>query len=185
MKAAIGKKIGTGVLIIMMAACCLPATAGAFGPGEGGPGKGFDRPGHGRLAFGLWRNPRAIEKLKLTEAQVKQLRDLDFTTREKMLPLKTQIEAVHLKIDKAMSDDNIDRELVLTLAQKTADLKGKIFVRKIEARLAFKEILTADQLNELKLLFGPRKMRGPQDKMLTPRPDFQPERRDLKSNSSF
>lgn len=161
MKASLGRKIGTYVLVLMLALCCLPLVAGAFASGEGRPGKGFDRPGHGRLALGIWRSPQVIEKLQLSNEQVKQLRDLDFATSEKVLPLKSQIEAVHLKMDRTITDDNVDRKLVLRLAKKTADLKGKIFVRHIEARLAFKAILTTDQLNELKHFFIQQKKRGP------------------------
>ena len=152
---ALRKKVGTSVLAVMITICCMPAIAGAFAPGDGRPGQGFDQPNHGRLALNIWRSPRAIEKLKFTENQVRQLRDLDFSHREKVLPLKAQIEAAHLKMDKAISGDSVDRKLVLTLAKRTADLKGKIFVLDIEAHLIFEEILTADQRNELKLLFGP------------------------------
>ena len=163
MKAALGKKVGAGVLVLMMTVCFLPAIAGAFAPGEGRPGEGFERPNHGRLALGVWRSPRAIEKLQLTEAQVKQLRELDFATREKILPLKAQIETCRLKMDKAFTEDSADRKTVLTQAKKLVDLKGKIFVQHIEARLVVKEILTADQLKELKSLPKQKKERGPQD----------------------
>lgn len=157
MQATLRKKVGTGFLVLIITACCMPAIAGAFASGDARPGKGFERSRHHRLALDIWRNPRVIEKLKLTENQVSQLRDLDFSHREKMLPLKAQIEAAHLKMDKAISSGNVDRKLVLTLAKKTADLKGKIFVRRIEAQLEFKEILTAEQINELKLLCGPHR----------------------------
>jgi len=162
MKAKLGKTVGAGALVLMMTICFMPAMAGAFAPGGGTPGKDFGPHGHQPPALGIWRNPQVIEKLKLTEAQVKQIRDLDFSSREKILPLKAQIDACRLKMDKAISEDNVDQKIVLTQAKKIADLRGKIFIRKIEARLAFKEILTADQLNELKLLFEHRKRWRPE-----------------------
>ncbi len=178
MKAALGKKIGTTVLVIMMMVCCIPVIAGASATRDGRPGKGFDRPSHHRLALGIWRNPRVIEKLELTQDQVKQLRDLDFSHREKVLPLKAQIDAVHLKMDKAISDDDVDRKLVLTLAKKTADLKGKIFVSRMEAQLEFKEILTAEQINELELLFGPHRKhdRSPARSGFSNNPGFEKDK---------
>ena len=161
MSTVLRKNVGAIVLAVMFTACCMPAIAEAFVPGDGRPGKGFDRPNQHRLFLGTWRNPQIVEKLKLTESQVKQLRDLDFSHRETVLPLKSQIESNRLKMDKAMSADMVDRKAVLTAAKKIADLKGKIFVQTTEARLAVKKILTDDQINELKDLSRQKRKHGP------------------------
>jgi len=155
------KKVGASVLVLMIMVYSMPAIAGAFAPGYGKPGKGFGRPDYHRPALGIWRNPQVIEKLQLTQDQVKNIRDLDFSHRENVLPLRSQIEANRLKMDKAISEDTVDPKTVLSLAEKIADLKGKIFVRNIESRLAVKEILTDDQTNELRRLFRKQKKRGP------------------------
>jgi len=45
----------------------------------------------------------------------------------------------------------VDEPDVLKLAQKISDLKGKLFVQKIESRLAVGKLLTADQLKKLEV----------------------------------
>lgn len=73
--------------------------AGAFAPGDGGQNMGFDGEGPCRPAFGIWRDPQMIQKLELTDEQVKQLRDADFTFREKRLELKAQLDSFRLQIE--------------------------------------------------------------------------------------
>ncbi len=91
-----------------------------------------------------------IQKLELTTEQVKQLRDADFIFREKHLELKAQLEDYRLKMDKAFSDDIVDSG-ILALAEKISDVKGKMFVQKIEARLAVGKLLNTDQIKKLRL----------------------------------
>jgi hypothetical protein len=45
----------------------------------------------------------------------------------------------------------MDESDVLKLAQKISDLKGKLFIRKIESRLTIGKLLTADQLKKLEV----------------------------------
>lgn len=92
-----------------------------------------------------------VQKLELTEKQVKQLRDADFTFREKRLKLKAQLDTFRLQMDKAFSDDIVNNAAVLQLAKKISDIKGKIFIQDIESRLAVGKLLNADQIRKLKL----------------------------------
>ncbi len=91
-----------------------------------------------------------VQELGLTDEQVKGLREADFAHREKRLQLKSQLDGLHLQMEKLFSADPVDELDVLKLAQKISDLKGKLFVRKIESRLAVGKLLTADQLKKLK-----------------------------------
>ncbi len=160
MKTKLSKNIAPGVIVLLLTVCCIPAIAGAFAPGDGRQDKGFDRKDHRRPALGIWRDPQMVQKLGLTTEQVKQLRDADFTFREKRLALKGQLDSVHLKMDKAFSDDIVDDAVVLALAEKISDVKGKMFVQKIEARLAVGKILNADQIKKLKLYDMHQKKQG-------------------------
>lgn len=154
------KKVGTGVMVLLVMACFIPVTAGAFAPGDGKHGKGIDRHGHHRSALGIWRNPQIVQKLELTPEQVKKVRESDFTLREKQLPLKAQLESLRLKMEKAFSDDTVDDAAVLSLAEQISDVKGKMFVQGIESRLALKNILSADQIEKLKQYAQHQKRRG-------------------------
>jgi len=151
MNSRLSKKLGTGVVVLLISVCFIPAMAGALATGDGRQGKGFDSKGHHRSALGIWRDPQMVQKLGLTAEQVKQVRDADFTFREKRLQLKAQLDSLRLQMDKAFSDDIVEDKAVLSLAEKISDVKGKMFIQKIEARLAVGKILNADQINKLKL----------------------------------
>ena len=151
MNSRLGKKISTGLMVLLVTVCFIPAIAGAFAHGDGKPEKGFHREDHRRFALGIWRDPQMIQKLGLTEAQVKQVRDEDFSFREKSLALKAQLDSLRLQMDKAFSDDVIEDAAILKTAQEISDVKGKLFVQRIEARLTLGKILNADQIKKLKL----------------------------------
>ena len=145
------KKIGTCLVVLLITVCFIPAMAGAFAAGDGKHDKGFERKDHHRSPLAIWRDPQIAHELELTTEQVKQLRDADFTFREKFLVLRSQLDRFHLKMDKAFSDDIVDNSGVLALAEKISDVKGKMFIQKIEARLAVGKLLNADQIQKLKL----------------------------------
>lgn len=151
MTAKRNKQIGTSVMILLIMACFIPANLGAFAPGDGRPDRGHHEKGHHRSALGIWRNPQMVQKLGLTAEQIKKVRVADFTFHEKQLPLKAQLESLHLQMEKAFSDDIVDNAAVLSLAEKISVVKGDLFVQKIESRLAFEKILNVDQIEQLKM----------------------------------
>ncbi|MEN8246593.1 MAG: Spy/CpxP family protein refolding chaperone [Thermodesulfobacteriota bacterium] len=144
------KKAGIGVMVLLITICFVPAMAGAFAQGNGKSGKGFDGKGQHRSPLGIWRNPQMVEKLQLTDQQVDQLRDLYFAHREKQHASKAELNNLRLQMDKAFTEDNVDKATVLQTAEKMADVKGSMFVEKIDSRLDLQEILTADQIEKLK-----------------------------------
>ncbi len=160
MNLKLNKEFGTGVMVLLITVCFIPAIAGAFSPGDGRQGKGFDRKDHHRSALGIWRDPQMVQELELTKEQVKQVRNADFTFREKRLELKAQIDSLRLQMDKAFSDDIVDNATVLSLAEKISDVKGKLFIQNIEARLAVGKLLKADQIKKLKLYDMHQKKQG-------------------------
>lgn len=153
------KKVSTGIVVILISVCFIPALAGAFTL-EDGRGKGIHREGHHLSPLGIWRNPQLVQELNLTKDQAKQLRDADFSFREKCLALKAQLDVFHLQMDKAFSDENVDNAAVLSLAQKISDIKGQLFIQEIEARLAVGKILNKNQMEKLKLYKIDQKKQG-------------------------
>ena len=151
MNSNLSKKIGTGVFVLLITVCFIPAIAGAFAPGDGKHYRGLDSKGRHRNVLGIWRDPLMVQELGLTAEQVKKVRDADFAFREKGLSLKAQLDSLRLQMEKAFTEDVDDDKAVLSLAEKISDVKGKLFIQKIEARLAGKKLLNADQINQLKL----------------------------------
>ena len=155
-------KAGIGIMGLLITVCFVPAMAGAFATGNGERGKGFDGKGQHRSPLRIWRNPQMVEKLQLTDQQVDQLRDLDFAHREKQQALKAQLDSLRLQMDKAFTDDNVDKTAVRQVAEKLSNARGSMYLEKTEARLAFQDILTADQIDKLEQYRMNNKGRGMQ-----------------------
>ena len=150
MDSKLSKKIGIGVMALLITSYFIPAVAGAFVPGDGRQDKRIERKSHHRSALGIWRSPQMVKDLGLTAEQVKQVKDADFSFREKRLALKAQLGSLRLKMDKAFSDEVVNETDILELAQTMSDLKGQLFVQKIEARLAVGRLLNAEQIEKIK-----------------------------------
>jgi len=141
----------TGAMVLLVTVFFIPAFAGAFTPGQCKPDKGFGMKRHHVSPLGIWQNPKMVQELGLTDEQVKALREADFAHREKHLQLKSKLDGLRLEMEKLFSADPVNESDILQLAQKISDLKGKLFVRKIESRLSVVKLLTADQLKKLKI----------------------------------
>ena len=165
MNTELRKKLGTRFMVLLITTslitlCAIPTMAGMPAPAEPWQERGMDRPKHHRPALGIWRDPQIIQTLELSEKQVNQLRDADFTSREKQLELKAQLDRFRLQMDKAFSVDSVDDETVRQLAEKIAGVKGDLFVQDVESRLTVGKILSADQMDKLKLDRMDRKKKG-------------------------
>jgi Spy/CpxP family protein refolding chaperone len=160
MNSKLSTKIGTGVMVFLITVCLVPAIAGAFAPGDGRHDKGFGRKCLHRSVLDIWRNPQIIKDLKLTDTQVEKIRDMDFSFHEKSLALKAQLDRLRLQMDKAFFEESVNDAAVLKTAQKISDVKGKLFVQRVEARLALVKILDADQVKKLHEMHPRKKSPG-------------------------
>lgn len=149
MNSKMSKKIGTIALVFLITVCFIPTLAGASGKGSGRHDRGFDKRGHYQGTLSIWQNQQLIKDLKLTDEQVNQLRGADFSFREKQLEYRAQIDGYRLKMDKAFSESKVDNAVVRSLAEKISDVRGKMFIQKVEARLALNQYLTAEQIDQL------------------------------------
>ena len=143
------KKIATIALVLLMTVSFIPTLAGASGKGSGRHDRGFDKRGSNRGILSIWQNQQLIKDLKLTDEQVNQLREADFSFREKKLEYRAQLDGYRLKMDKAFSESKVDDTVVRSLAEKISDVRGKMFIQKVEARLTLNQYLTAEQIDQL------------------------------------
>jgi Spy/CpxP family protein refolding chaperone len=162
MRKLMNKKAGICGMVLLITICFVPAMAGAFAQGGGEKGKGFHGKGQHRSPLGIWRNPQMVEKLALTDEQVDQLRGLDFSHREKKQTSKAELDSLRLQMDKAYTEENVDKAVVRQTAEKIADVKGRMFMERTEARLALQDILTAEQMDKLEQYRMERKRQGRQ-----------------------
>ena len=109
------KVSGTVRLGLSIAGVLLAGTM-ALGQGPGGEigaGPGFaDRQPPMERAFGLqeghgrwWNNPKAVERLKLTDEQRKAFDNILLEHREKLIDLRASLQKAELALEPLMGDD--------------------------------------------------------------------------------
>jgi len=81
MNSNLKKKFFTGAMVFLVTVFFIPTFAGAFTPGNCTSHKGFGMKRHHVSPLGIWRNPKMIQELGLTDEQVKGLREADFARR--------------------------------------------------------------------------------------------------------
>lgn len=159
MSANIRKKIGTGIMAVLLAAAIVPSIAearrGNCNKG-GGQSMGMNcgmKGGRG-AAFGIWQNSQAVQDLGLSADQVKKLKEAEFASREKQLPLMGELDGLRLKMDQAFAAEPVDEKAVLELTEKISAVKGKLSVQRAEDKLALSKILTPEQMGKMQSMRG-------------------------------
>lgn len=162
MNSKLGRAAGRSIMVLVMATLLmatgsLPAMAGGSAKTAVWQKRSMERLKQYLPALGIWQNQQMVQKLELTKEQVKKLRDADFTSRERRLELKAQLDRLDLEMDKVFSAKTVDQEAVHRLARKIPDLKGDLYIQVIESCLSLGKILNADQINKLIQLSLPQK----------------------------
>jgi Spy/CpxP family protein refolding chaperone len=151
MNSNLRQKFLTGAMVLLVTVFVIPGFAGAFTQGRCGHEKGFGMKKHHMSPLGIWQNPKMAQELGLTDKQIKELKKANFAHREKSLQLKSKLDALHLELEELFAAESVDEPKALEVAQKISDLKGKLFVQRIESRLAVANLLSADQVGKLKM----------------------------------
>jgi Spy/CpxP family protein refolding chaperone len=159
----IQKKNAAYMAVLLIAVFLNPLSAMAFPPamGEPMPGTRGEIHRHPMPPYDLWRNPKIVQDLQLTDEQVAEIREADFIYREKVQNLRAELDRLNLKMEKAFSMTPVDDAIITQCAKEIADQIGKIFLLNIESRLAFEKLLTPEQIKVLRPphqspLFGKR-----------------------------
>jgi Spy/CpxP family protein refolding chaperone len=72
--------------------------------------------------------------------------------KENHLELRSQLNRLNLELQKAFSEETVNDPEVLEMANKMAEIRSKMFMDRIEARLKMTKILTGDQYKKLETL---------------------------------
>ena len=160
--------IGVIVLVLIAFTCVVyaqgPDRTGPMRMHNAGPSKGGMHMGPG-FEMKFWENEKIREDLQLSEDQVATLEKISNVAKEEYIELRAKTEKAHLRMEQALKADTIDRKAVLKDAEGISVLRSQMFISKIETMLDIKEVLTADQVEQLEALRSkcgppPAKSRG-------------------------
>ena len=142
------KKILLGALVL---AVSLPLAASAQGWGRGfGGGKGR---GWGR---GYGPGPMALAALDLTAAQQKKIDELRAAHNERLSDLQARLDVLRSEMAELWRADRPDRKAILAKHGEMDVLRQQIREEGVDFRLAVVDLLTTDQLKQLKTWRGRR-----------------------------
>lgn len=153
MRGFIAVRLGLAIAGVLLA-----GTAFAQGPGGGrGPGPGFGehRPPMER-AFGMqdehgrwWNNPKAIERLKLTDEQRKTFDAIFLEHREKLIDLRAIEEKAELELEPLISADQPNEARILEQIDKVAQSRAELEKANARFLLAIRGKLTPEQWKQI------------------------------------
>lgn len=149
MKASMAASLGLAI-----AGLFLVGAAGAQASG-GGPGFAGHRPPMER-AFGpqgnhgrWWNNPATVEKLKLTDAQRKQMDEILLQHRETLVDLRGNLEKAELVMEPLMRDDQPNEAKILAQIDKVAQARAELEKANARFLLGLRSKLTPEQWKQL------------------------------------
>ncbi|MCK5125055.1 MAG: Spy/CpxP family protein refolding chaperone [candidate division Zixibacteria bacterium] len=143
------KKLTTIMLVMLLITST--AAFAQMGGGRGGHGMEKGHPGHmmggGKGHCVLLAHSKILE---LTEAQITQIKDINFKHQEAMIDVKAELQKARLNKHQQMTSDSPDKGKVLSSTREMSKIKGKMAEMQVEHRFTIREVLTAEQQAKLK-----------------------------------
>ncbi len=140
---------------LAMAGLMMAGAAWAQGPGPGMGPMGEHRPpmerafvGHGAEGR-WWKNPRIVERLKLTDEQCKDFDQILLDHKEKLIDLRANLEKAELVMGPLVSADQPDETKILAQIDKVAAARAELEKANARYLLALRAKLTPEQWKEM------------------------------------
>ena len=142
-------------------ACCMGA-GGGMGPGgcRMGPGGGMGAGagcGHGPLMAARDHLFAAIDRLDLTEAQKTKLQEIRRRAVGVLMPKKQAVIEARMDLHDLMAQEKLDAAAARKAHEKLVRARDELQAAAFDLRLQAREVLTPEQLKQLREFRGPRK----------------------------
>ncbi|MGB7624913.1 MAG: periplasmic heavy metal sensor [Terriglobia bacterium] len=98
----------------------------------------------------ILQNPDVRTKLGITNEQFAKLQTTFLNSSKNAIRGKADLKIKHIELTHLMNADKVDRAQVEQKIDEISALRSSLMKNQIDARLTFKETLTADQLNKLR-----------------------------------
>jgi len=85
------------------------------------------------------------DDLGLTEAQVKQMRELQYNFSKTGIGLRADLKEARLELQHQLAQPNIDQKEINKLVDQVAQAQKMLLKHRIDRKLAMKEVLTPEQ----------------------------------------
>ena len=105
-----------------------------------------------------WKNSKVVEKLQLSDYQVKQLEEVFYQHRLKLIDFGAEMEKADMKLRQMLNADTVDESQVNTQVDQVLAARGKMEREFTMLTLNFRKILTPDQWKQLQAIRGEDRM---------------------------
>ncbi len=108
-----------------------------------------------------WKNPKVLQKLELSNSQIKKIYKLRCETEKKLIDIGAELRKLEIELRDLIFEDNLNETKIKKLIKEINKLRGKIFEKIELAKLEVWKLLTDEQRKKLKkmLLYREMKMR--------------------------
>jgi Spy/CpxP family protein refolding chaperone len=138
-----------------------PEAIRVFPPGGGGPmGPGPVMVMRGPAMGEWWKNSELAQKLKLTDQQTKQLSNIFYQHRLKLIDDQAEVEKQDLELQNLLDEDNPNEKQVGARVDRTLAARAKLEREFTMMNLALRKTLTLDQWKQLKAIQSERMRAG-------------------------
>ncbi len=137
-----------------------PPPVGGPGRRAMGPGAGPAAPRAESMIEWLNENPRAADRLGLTEEQKEKLKALLFEGRRELVELRARVQVAALRQAELLSQENPDQNAVMQAVEQTGQLRTELAKAQIRQLLAVRAMLTSEQRDQLRGAFRERWRQG-------------------------
>lgn len=147
-------KLGIALLALVSLAASAQSTAPAPPPGPGGPGGEKHVMMFRRELGAWWKNSKIAEKLQLSDQQIKQLEDVFYQHRIKLIDYTAEMEKSDMKLQQLLNADTVDEGQVNSAVDQVLNARGKVEREFTMLTLNFRKILSNDQWKQLQAVRG-------------------------------
>jgi Spy/CpxP family protein refolding chaperone len=144
-----------GVVLLTLVSALAVAQGPSTMPGPGRPGGfgGQKQMMTFRHEMGAWwKNSKVAEKLKLSDAQIKQLEDTFYQHRLKLVDLSATMQIADMKLQRMLDADTVNEAAVNSQVDQVLAARGNMEREFTTMNLNFRKILTLDQWKQLRAM---------------------------------
>lgn len=103
----------------------------------------------GTLSGRWWTQPKLVERLGLTEAQVEKIDELAFDWKEQKISLKAEVERAELEAWRVLNQERIDEAEAEAVLDRMVDARCELLRGEGRHRLEVAKLLSLEQRQEL------------------------------------
>lgn len=114
----------------------------------------FDSRGWGTRSrmFKWWERPEVVQRLKLTDQQINQIRDIYSGETKKAIDLRAEFEKQHLELEQLLQQDPLDEDKIAKQIDNVQAARAAVAKNYLLMRVKIDKVLSSDQRKQLDVI---------------------------------